>query len=1777
MRRFSTTSSASMKQPTHLFPPSLPIPPYPAPDLIPVKLQTRRTSAPTTSHKCYYDINKSHRNNNYNNRNLDKHCLRTSENLGNLLPSEYSPDSPPQSLAGESISYSEFDSLFLANEHLSVNSSLTSKIQDCTTFRSNWSHNSEESLLTALVRCQKVTRKNMATKQNMSRNNELSVSNQNKLSVPEGNHSANCQNVVDYSQNGVKPCILTNITKEMISSSESEKHKTIRRRITIAGEHPSVPHSRKPTSLQQQQTHNSNHNSRISKRSSDSQNLGKVALAKQSWENYFTPKPPRIARNKTTEGERITRPVSVCITQDMGQYQRSSSVDCTYQDYKIKDTFENKTITNNFDKQFSNGYNEHLSIPKYKSISTPVSPIFSACDSPRTLSPAKRSTVTYEENRNIDCTESKHTCKGYLPRFNHPASVDDNLNCLNQKPDRLVYNTPELCSLEITNDRNSSSTLTLTENTTTTTKDPNQVTRLNQPTGQNTFNSNEISTNDSGIMKRLCTSDIHYPNFNVEEITENGYTPKRPLSVTIKRHCIQFPTLNSNDRKSSLSSTNSSNDYDNNNNINNNDDCDIFSDKSKNLIESKSPYATAENIQTDFTSNNHSHWSRLHVEKNRLLENLKVNLSNKNTPIDHLTLPSDKRSTLIRSYSADNNPNRAHSRNNSSPAGIERSESFHKVINHISHSVKSNQKPPSPYSISVNYNDNKSGYSSSPISPISVSVSLSPRLVQNDSIHLSNNKKHYVSSKECHQLKTNIRQEKISNKQSVNLSSVSPHLPKICANKVVLCQSKSNNCYEYGDDSDEDDNENSRVDKVNCTVEKMSLSPAARRYEEHVLATVSGKAYNKPGHQIFFNNNHNNVNSSMPYQNLLKKVKISPDYLQNNNKLITTNNNYNNCRDYDEESDSVVDQLQDDLNYAEIWREKLGAITRWKREVDKAMLAGETDIKEILCNPETSIYDSCVENKYSLINTPNNNHEVNTYLQPLPVQVNPFSPNELCPSPRDLQRQFLPCNIIPLKQSQTFVKPFNGSGTEQCQNVSFNNVAQQAFQIRPEALKNLTPTNNLIQNNQICMPTTQKNYQQPNYSVPAKVVIHPNMVANDYLNQRNNGQLDGSPQFNPQYQQIRLKAPIPHVSTTRQRVNSGGAILLQPVQQTPNHTNMPYYTSNIPVNREISSQSPTHLKHESNLIIPNEKSSPNVSNKNPTIRTFRNFFTPKLRRKTYELDKTEPVVYNKQNLFSSTNTPQNSTAGPNVGNNARENMTGNNFPVQNNQYKKITPSTSYTDALNLAVAANAALSEAFHQSTPPTDTFQRTSSTNHITPLKTQKCKTQTSTVLPESLNTDEQAASEISPLPNEIVQTENKNRFSHGGKFIKHQKNMSLSPISSTVQSSQGDKSPIGKWTGTNKSQNLTVEQIFNTESKNGSPKPLINDKKPSDSINPSTETRRPQGRLRSTLRHAVTLSPCRRKPDLQSEQWNGAYLEPGSLALSSGFVSAGSIVNAAEDSTWQMNKDEPPGSSPKVKAIPPPVNVYDYPIVTNLEKDLNTIDCLINDTQNTQDEHVSQIKSHQDLKMSSNPTNINSVKQQRSVDNRIPPLQTLPPCKLLLGRVASNEDICIETETPFAFNIAATDKEICITRVASVGDLEYQQQQQQPQIENQEDPSSTNVDGQKYQNSQSINKKKKKGIPISLRLTFGSESKLNKSTSLNTAGEEQAITSQMKNYRAMYYVDIPQGCRTGELRRKTNRHKSASSVPNVTRYSLPCISYCEELPKPISLLPPLTVEKNR
>ena len=86
------------------------------------------------------------------------------------------------------------------------------------------------------------------------------------------------------------------------------------------------------------------------------------------------------------------------------------------------------------------------------------------------------------------------------------------------------------------------------------------------------------------------------------------------------------------------------------------------------------------------------------------------------------------------------------------------------------------------------------------------------------------------------------------------------------------------------------------------------------------------------------------------------------------------------------------------------------------------------------------------------------------------------------------------------------------------------------------------------------------------------------------------------------------------------------------------------------------------------------------------------------------------------------------------------------------------------------------------------------------------------------------------------------------------------------------------------------------------------------------------------------------------------------------------------------------------------------------------------------------------------------------RNVGKDAPRIQALAPKKFILGRVASNEDICIETETPFAFSIAAKGKKICIAKVASADDL-----QQTPM-------------------TSSFSTDLEEGIPVSLRLTFGS-----------------------------------------------------------------------------------------
>ncbi|CAH8483974.1 unnamed protein product [Schistosoma guineensis] len=1697
-----------------MFPPSLPAPPNPAPDLSPVKNQSRRTSAPAVPHRNNVTVdncnnNKPNQNNNIETTDLKRHPVKKDEKITNELSLNYWLHSPPQSLIAESVSHSEFDRLLIANENVSTENGFRNKIKNNSISKSNLSQYSEESLLTTLVQCQHLKENNMKQKlkKKINLNDQETCSkslkptsfddSSNPLTLPD--QSCLSERLMNDYNNSNKVNLL-NHSSSSSTTTTTIFNNTLDRKTKKTNHQSVMSNERKVGSTNQFLLDQMNNNHT---------NLNKVELAKRCWENYFRPKPPRIRRNKTIHDHSMTQSFTGDMSNKVNDLcLRSSSVDCTYR------TSENKN---------KRQYDEYLrKTSQFKASSMCISPISSNHSNNSLIIDSNINQLqSFPKNNNqLDNNNNnnkiKYIGKGYSPSFirlmtDHELDNNDNNN--NEQ------NCDQISDPDQLNDHYSNSTLTLTENTQTTKDHDHDYHKINSNNSMKQMIFNE---------KRLCRSNIEFSNYNKEKYLNYYHEYLRPQSLTLKRHCIQYQNHN---HKINLSSSISSDHLQGINRHTYNDH--IIKNTKKNHPYTFIDYITQTNDDDDKNNhlNKHSDWSKLNIQKNnQFLKKLNKSFKQPNTPlIHHFIIPIYHDS---RSYLTDSNRLNLDRKNDSPLIGIDRSESFFKKIKHISLNKKLKE---------ISNHHLKYTTLSSINSPITTSNFIDTKRIEND----------YHSSIEL--LNHNQTKDKTTQKLRSDL------VPFTEVNNLSLSQRIIYDSYINDDDDDEEEEEeddenciddhddNYENEQVNSKL-KMSLSPAAQRYEEHVLATVSGRSsYPKTNNQLFFNDYKNDTK----HRNSIQKVKLLPEFQYHKNPIeIIKDHNYDDDDEEAEENDSN-DHPNDHLIHTELWREKFGAITRWRHEVDNAMLAGET---EIIHTPETILHNKCVKEKFNIPSISNQQDTMN-YLQPTIVPVNTFQSNGLYSSINDVEITYSTTCTCPTVQSYIYSKPLISSNeaNETKQNILYspNNFKPNSYQI------SMTKDMNLYDN------VVPKYYQPTSHSVPSKVVINPSGVTNDqtYQYDNNNIRLENSQQINSKYQPMWIKAPIPQLRLSRQRSNSGNAVVLQPIQQIENFTNIPnYYSSNNPVNLTTIIQGSIHHSYEPNIPLPNINS-PINQYKTSTVKSFRNFLTPKLRRKTYELDKTESIKL-KQDDYKPINILQTNSVEQHLGNNNSRSIN-----ERNNQFKKVVPSTSYTDALNLAVAANTALHEAFNQSITSTDSCQKTNSTNQNTPVsfKQPKFKTTSSPVNPTSLTiTNERSSAEISLTPSESVKTEHKNNTCQWTKISKPYKNISLSPISSISQYNGDKNSPVEKQMDKNKFKTDITEQTLYSDNKSRSSKLLISEKS-DDLTETNTDTRRIPGRLRSSLRHAVTLSPCRRKPDVTLEQCISPYLQPSPLALSSGFVSAGSIVNAVEECTEKMNKDGFAETSSKVKTVPPPVGVHDYPIVTNLEKDLNTIDSLINDTLNIHiNDNNPQTKLNQSELSNNSTQKSNEQQQQQSKFNKLLPLQTLPPCKLLLGRVASNEDICIETETPFSFNIAATDKEICITRVASVEDLKCQQQQQQQQY----DQLKGNT------NNKSI-KKNHKRIPISLRLTFGSESKLNKSI-LNSNENNHLM---IKNYRSMYYVDIPQGIKTNELKRKTNQLKNINNhnKQNIIRYSLPCITYCEELPKPISLLPPLVIDKNR
>lgn len=224
-------------------------------------------------------------------------------------------------------------------------------------------------------------------------------------------------------------------------------------------------------------------------------------------------------------------------------------------------------------------------------------------------------------------------------------------------------------------------------------------------------------------------------------------------------------------------------------------------------------------------------------------------------------------------------------------------------------------------------------------------------------------------------------------------------------------------------------------------------------------------------------------------------------------------------------------------------------------------------------------------------------------------------------------------------------------------------------------------------------------------------------------------------------------------------------------------------------------------------------------------------------------------------------------------------------------------------------------------------------------------------------------------------------------------------------------------------------------------------------------------------------------------------------------------------------------------------------YPFVLDLERGLNKLNqCVVKDSTEPE--------------LNGNPTSDGKpgnavpkvIRPQRQITCFSGPVQNAGSSKFLLGRVASNEDICIQTEAPFVFTIAATDKEICITKVASVDDLKRFTCSENPETDK----------PQQQQQQRKFSQPTRRTVPVNLRLTFGSESSL---PGCERSRKPDALPPG-SSYRVMYHVDIPYGSNVAHFRRDALRRAHSVGSRNPFRYSLPCISYREDEPKPIALV---------
>ena len=235
-----------------------------------------------------------------------------------------------------------------------------------------------------------------------------------------------------------------------------------------------------------------------------------------------------------------------------------------------------------------------------------------------------------------------------------------------------------------------------------------------------------------------------------------------------------------------------------------------------------------------------------------------------------------------------------------------------------------------------------------------------------------------------------------------------------------------------------------------------TLSPAAQRYEEHVLASVAERQH-YPNH---------GSKAKTPSKIRGNQTTVEPQVTVVKRPIIMKNHFFPDANIEPIHADDESELQEPDVMDPDLWKDKLNLITQWQHEVNNAMQAGETDISNLLMSPDYSLPSPvCKQPDIGM-------HLQSPYTSPLvpamPQTINKETRKELL---------FLQNDGSHYPNSNSFFQPRPNlpHGMVQTNPIGHNHYAQQFLPYNPVSMTTENAMNLYTPNQSNCVNGTNRN------------------------------------------------------------------------------------------------------------------------------------------------------------------------------------------------------------------------------------------------------------------------------------------------------------------------------------------------------------------------------------------------------------------------------------------------------------------------------------------------------------------------------------------------------------------------------------------------------------------------------------------------------------------------------------------------------------------------------